>query len=569
MLNTRLEDFGRRYHFAPISIVVAVSLLAAIPMFLFGIPYGMDAAEHLSWYRCFVAQLSTGELYPRWLQGMNGGLGSPDLFVYGPLPYYAAAAFHAFTGPGREVYDLGLSIVAALILAGVAAYFWLRQLAGGTLVPTLGALVYLAVPYFLKTDLYTRCALAEFWAFAWMPLILCFTAVLLERRTLAVGAGLAVCWGLLFTTHLFTAMLFAPLPLFYAAWQARPRQRAASLLAVLAGMLLGFALAAFYLLPALSYQKYISAYKLIETRPDYRFERNFLFSGVAPTPYLKSLSRFTAWTAAVAALFGAAALMAKSVRVRREAWCWGIVAVCSLLLMLPVSGWFWTHLPLLGAIQFPSRLNTLLTVATAALAVAGMESLRQHWRWTEAVLVGLALLLAAGWIPPLIVTLGYQHVQVQQIAPMNLDYLITAWAQWTDPKLVSVRGIPVDPGASKVAPTSGTAVARRWDPRFIEFHTDSPSETWVTVKQFYFPGWTADLGQGRPLPLRPSSPEGLMEVQVPAGAADVSLRMADGMPEIAGAVLSALTAIGLILSLWYWGSRGRKQGDLNPREGNR
>jgi hypothetical protein len=60
-----------------------------------------------------------------------------------------------------------------------------------------------------------------------------------------------------------------------------------------------------------------------------------------------------------------------------------------------------------------------------------------------------------------------------------------------------------------------------------------------------------------------------MEVQVPAGAADVSLRMADGMPEIAGAVLSALTAIGLILSLWYWGSRGRKQGDLNPREGNR
>jgi hypothetical protein len=63
----------------------------------------MDAAEHLSWYRCFVARLGAGELYPRWLLAMNGGLGSPDLFVYRPFPYYAAAVFHVFTGSGREV----------------------------------------------------------------------------------------------------------------------------------------------------------------------------------------------------------------------------------------------------------------------------------------------------------------------------------------------------------------------------------------------------------------------------------------------------------------------------------
>jgi hypothetical protein len=558
MLNPLLGYFQRRYHVAPVSLIIALSLLAAIPVLRFGLPFGMDAAEHLSWYRCFVAQLWAGELYPRWLQGMNGGLGSPDLFVYGPLPYYAAAVFHAFTGPGREVYDLGLSIVAALILAGVAAYFWLRQLAGGTLVPTLGALVYMAVPYVLKTDLYTRVALAEFWAFVWMPLILCFTTILLHRRTPAILAGLAVSWGLLLITHLFSAMLFAPLPLLYTGWQARPHQRAASMVAALSGMLLGFALAGFYLLPALSYQKYISAYKLIETRPDYRFERNFLFSDVAPTPYLTSLSRFTAWTAAVATLFGAASLMAKSDRLRRETLWWAIVAAFSLLLMLPASTWLWTHLPLLSAIQFPSRLNTLLTLATAALAASGMESLRGHWQWRKAALVGFALLLAAGWIRPLIVTMGYQHAQIQQIGSMNLDYLITAWAQWTDPKLLSLRGIPLDASVARVVPQHGTATARRWEPRLIEFHTDSASETWVTVKQFYFPVWTATLAQGRPLPLQPSSPEGLIAVQVPAGAADVRLQLARGVPEFAGALLSGLTVIGLILSLRNWRSMARR-----------
>lgn len=554
MWNGLVVYFRERHSFAPILLIITLSLLATIPVLRYGIPYGYDAVEHVSWYRCFVAQLSAGELYPRWLQGMNGGLGSPDLFVYSPLPYYAAAVFHPFTGPGKEVYDLGLSIVAAVMLAGVAAYFWLRKLATGILVPTLGAVVYIGVPYFLKTDLYTRVALAEFWAFAWMPIILYFTIVLLQRRTAAALVGLSAGWALLLVTHLFTALLFAPIPLLYAGWLARPGRRAASMLTASCGMLLGFGLAAFYLLPALSYQKYISAYKLIETRPDYRFDLNFLFSHVTTplyTTYLASLSRFTAWTVAVAALFGAPAFMSKSDRLRREAWWWAIVGAGSMLLMLPVSIWFWIHLPLLSAIQFPSRLNTLLTLATAALAVVGMESLRGYWQWHKGAFVGLALCLAAGWVQPLVAAMGYQHAQVQRLGSMNVDYLITAWNQWTDPKLLSMRGIPLDDGMPKVVSQHGTAMTKRWEPRLIEFYTDSAVETRVTVKQFYFPIWSATLAQGQHLALRPSSPEGLILVRVPPGPADVRLRLAFGVPEIAGALLSGFTAICLILILRY------------------
>ena len=535
------------YHLPPISIVVALSFLAAVPVFRYGLPFGMDAAEHLSWYRCFVAQLQRGELYPQWLQGMNNGLGSPDLFVYGPFPYYAAAIFHPFMGTGQELYDLGASTILALILGGIAAYFWLGQLAEGRLVPTLAAVVYMAVPYYLKTDLYTRVALAEFWTFAWMPLILYFTAVLLRNRTPSALAGLALAWGLMFVTHLFTAMLFAPLALVYAGWMANSDQRVAALRTAIFGILLGALLSAFYLFPALAYEKYISAYKLIETRPDYQFGRNFLFSNVAPTPYLSGISRYTAWTAVVAALFAASAFMANSGRIMREASWWVLVAAVSFVLMLPVSNWFWAHAPLLGAIQFPSRLNTLLTVATAALAAIGIESVRRHWQWRTAIPVGLALLLTAGWIRPLYFTMGQQHAQLRQLGNMNLDYLITAWAQWTDPRLVSVRGISIDAATPRALSRNGTATAGRWEPRLIEFHADSPSETWVTVQQFYFPLWTATLAQGRPLTLRPSSPEGLMTVQVPAGSTDVRLQLAHGKPELAGAVLSGLTAIGLLL----------------------
>jgi hypothetical protein len=553
MLRARQGDFGLRHHLGPISFLVALTWLAAIPVFRFGIPYGFDAAEHLSWYRCFIAQLGSGELHPQWLQGMNAGLGSPDLFVYGPLPYYAAALFRPFTGPGREMFDLGLSMVLALTLAGVAAYFWLGQLASGRLVPAVGAVVYLAVPYVLKTDFYTRVAVAEFWTFAWMPLILYFTSVLLRARSPGALAGLAACWGLLFTTHLFTAMLFAPVALVYAGWLASPRQRAPMLLTATIGMLLGAALSAFYLFPALSCERYIPAYKLIQTRPNYRFERNFLFSNVVPTPfkpYLRALSRLTAWTIVVAATFAAAAFPAKSGRLFRQTVWWVIVAGGSFLLMLPISGWVWARVPLLAAIQFPSRFNTLLAVATAALAATGMESLRDHWHWRKAVLVGLALLLAAAWVRPLFYAVGDQHGQMQRLGSENLDYLITAWANWTDPKLLSLRGIPMDASAAKVVSPSGTTIVGRWEPRLIEFQTDSASETWVTVKQFYFPLWTAALSEGSPLALRPSTPEGLIEILVPAGAADVTLRLPRSIPEIAGVALSGVTAVGMILLVW-------------------
>src|SRR5262249_34736735 len=160
--------------------------------------------------------------------------------------------------PGHEVYDLGWSIVAAVLLAGTTAYFWLRRLVGGRLVPAAGALVYLGAPYYLKTDLYTRSALAEFWAFAWMPLILCCAAALLARRSRAALAGLGAGWALLFTSHLFTAMILSPLFLLYPVFLARPGERLTSVAIFASAMLLGAALAAVYLFPALAHERFIA-----------------------------------------------------------------------------------------------------------------------------------------------------------------------------------------------------------------------------------------------------------------------------------------------------------------------
>jgi hypothetical protein len=80
--------------------------------------------------------------------------------------------------------------------------------------------------------------------------------------------------------------------------------------------------------------------------------------------------------------------------------------------------------------------------------------------------------------------------------------------------------------------------------------------TWVSVKQFYFPGWTAALSGGRSLAIRPSVPEGLVEIQVPAGQSDVRLTMPHGISEVAGALVSAASFLGLV---WLYVGRGRSR----------
>jgi uncharacterized membrane protein len=543
---------GARNAFSTL-IILAVSVVLCLPTFRRGLPYGMDSSEHLSWYRCFAEQLSSGELYPRWLLGMNAGLGSPDFFVYGPLPYYAAFVFRIFTrGPGRETWELGMSILLAVVFSGVAAYVWLKHLGCTRFAATTAAIIYMSAPYHIKTDLYTRVALAELWAFAWIPLIMYCTARLMRQPSRAVACGLGVSYALLLTTHLFTALMFLPLPFVYVLLMSKPRESLRALRDNLLSLLLGIALSAVYLFPALSWHKYVSAYKLIDTRPDYLYYRNFLFSSDAATsPYLMTTSWLTAWTAAVVAACVLIIILSKKPGIIRETRFWAGVTALSLVLMLPVSGGVWKILPPLQAIQFPSRFNTLVCLALAPVAALAIDSLRGSWDWRKAALAACTLLLIIGWVVPISRSIGYQAGWASQSGTANLDYLITAWAQWTDPKLVTLRGIPPTKGGdAKVVADNASAAIEGWQPRSIQFHITSPAVTWVMVKQFYFPAWAARLTDGGSLEIRPSSPEGLIEIQTPAGDSDIQLRLPYGSAEIAGAIFSLLGVLAAVFLAW-------------------
>ena len=168
-------------------IVLGVALVLVLPMLLTNCPQGHDIRHHLIFSHHFTEQFWQGELYPRWLQKMNAGFGSPTFF-YAPLPFWITALLSApFWIDKVTGYPLILSCSLALLGSGIAAYYWLQAQAPRRLALLL-ALLYMALPYHLLVDLYMRFAFAEFWSFVWLPLIFLFA------RRQAQGAPGAGCW---------------------------------------------------------------------------------------------------------------------------------------------------------------------------------------------------------------------------------------------------------------------------------------------------------------------------------------------------------------------------------------
>lgn len=206
------------------------------------------------WVDQFTEQLRQGVLYPRWLPRAHDGLGSPTFYFYPPLAFYLSALFGL---AGLSTYG---SILAAFgtgfFLSGLAMHAWLS---GWTKRPLIGALVYMAAPYHVL-DFYARGALAEFTAVALIPVV----ALGLRRLAKGERGGLpvtALAYGAMICTHLPLALLTS---LFligpYALFLTRGRIR--KLVRFVPPLMIGIALAAIYLVPALLLEPYRDASKL-------------------------------------------------------------------------------------------------------------------------------------------------------------------------------------------------------------------------------------------------------------------------------------------------------------------
>ena len=168
-------------------LLLGLSLIMFAPYFWLGHIPGDSSKYNVVWLAEFSAELFSGTLYPRWLPNLNAGLGGPDFYFYGPMPFYIGAPFTLIASEKLAVVLLSWLLC---LLSGLAMYGFARRHVGSH-AGTLAALFYMAAPYHLILAIMTRNVIGEQAGFVFMPLTLMFADRLAQSPRATIGLALA------------------------------------------------------------------------------------------------------------------------------------------------------------------------------------------------------------------------------------------------------------------------------------------------------------------------------------------------------------------------------------------
>jgi hypothetical protein len=352
-----------------ILVLVLTALVAGAPLLLGQVLAGHDIVVYLINAQQTAANQREGELFPAWGGGFNAGFGAPTLLVFPPVTSY----LHAIP------LHLGVPVIVGvcfwslvgLLLSGLAMYVWLRS-TGWQAGALPASLVYMVAPYRI-VDIYHRSALAEHWAFIWPPLIL-WAATARRLRPEVRLPLVAFASAALVLSNLPLAMLFG---VGLAVWFICSKSVRGYRLIVVGGAMLGFAIAAFTLVPQALSSSLLSVDRYYGPEADsFRPSANTLFKGgLQSWDFNAQVSLLVVATFSVVLI--SYFLLSSESRSRTGARATLIVALICIIATTKPIGFLWDVLPLFSKIQFPWRVACLLTFAVAFMAA--MLARRRAW----------------------------------------------------------------------------------------------------------------------------------------------------------------------------------------------
>lgn len=509
----------------------------------------IDLRTHYRWSQQFASALAEGTWYPRWMPLANFGLGEASFVIVHPGYYYLIAGLAAC---GLGIWDaMRLAATAATFFLGLGAYWVLRD---GTSVKWAwaGAVALQASPGVLFLFGFHNTLP---WHFS-MPLALLAIGLSVKERTPPLSIPLALTIGSLCMTHLLVAFMVlvcvGVMKIVDFFWGARDR-RAARFLGWSGSVVLGIALAAVYVLLAVTSKSLFS-----NDYPGADLYMNWRNSFILPF--------------VTAAIFG--------VRWMSVQWVLPLVPVTSLL----VTGFVIYRLGDRrdGVWRMTSRLTVVGAVALFlasefAYPLYAAIPFLTHVQWpyrffsVASVASGLALPLA-GFIA--FRGGGSRLVKISVIGCFGLSFALVGmlqmmlWRTGADPHLgaatmtgnVGQRGAEpatIGPHWENYVGAGGldgycarrglgcsTRVqqAHRHDWR-ITAESGSP----VVLPLFAFPAWTLYL-DGVPGATGIDADTGLITVDLPAGTHEISVRWTGFWQERVGLGISA-AALALIIAL--------------------
>jgi hypothetical protein len=554
------------------SLLLAVILIAVLPLAWHGPSCGQDFDFHLESWLDLARSWHEGLLYPYWAGSPNYLAGEPRFVFYPPASRILGAALGC-------VLPWAWTLLAFTLLALLGAGFAFRAMARAWISEdnaALAACLYVVNPY-LMFVIYERGALAELLAAIWIPLL-----ALYGLRQKPAFLPLALTVAAIWLTNAPAAVMGCYLLALLVAIAAI-RERSWRLAArAVAAVPLGLALASFWLVPAAYEQRWVQIGRAIG--PLMRVQDSFLFgyAQLAAVPntagerfeviYHNQVLRAVSWIA-VALL--AATLLAAWLSRRRRNSLWLPLAIAGAAIGALQFRWstlVWRWTPKLAFLQFPWRWMLVLGMVLAALVGLALRPDPPTRRGLA--LRALALLLLAGTMAGLSAAFFWQpcdeddnvQAQLATFAAAGFDGSDEYTLQGVD--IGASEGITTDAGPrapvivfsqpdaggdEEAGPEQKPIPARiqivRWHTEHRTAVVTSPAAAFAVLRLTDYPAWSV-TDNGQPVRHRVLRSDGTMAIPIAAGTNRIDVRWRRPPDEWVGIWLSlgALLIAGAFFS---------------------
>ncbi len=540
-------------------IIIFASFLASKDLFkpgYFPMHDDMQAMRVLQMDKC----VKDGQIPCRWVPDMGYGFGYPQFIYYSPLPYYVMEIFHL---GGFGILDsVKTGFVLSILFSGLTMFLLGREL-WGNLGGVVSAVFYIFIPY-RASDLFVRGAVGEFWAMVFFPLI--FWAILKLAKggnsKYVIFLSLSIA-GLLITHNISTLMLL-PFAFIWTLLVLRAEKNWNALRKIFLGVFGGILLAGFFVIPLVFEKKYAHVETMLMGYFNYLQHfaslRQMLFSthwgfGSSELGPFDDISLSVGPLHWIIALLAVIFLLVKKSKKRLFGLFFILTAFFSLFLAHQRSSFIWRVLPFMSYFQFPWRFLSIAGFAFSAVAGAFFLHSKMNKIFLCLILIFSAIYLNVSFFR----TSDWFNISDEQkfsgtswekqLTISIFDYL-PIFAKMPPIEKAPEQPIVIFGSAEILSYQKGTD----WQKGVIQSNS---AETEVRLPLFYFPGFSVFI-DGKKVPISYNNELGLIDVKIPQGDHELSVKLLKTPDRWAGDLMSLLGVI-LIGALVIYERKSQKR----------
>lgn len=478
----------------------------------------------------------------RWVPDMGQGYGFPLFNYYGVFPYYIGAFLSFLVG---YIWATKMLFFIPLFFGGFFMYFLGKELFG----PKAGLLaaVLFSLAPFRAVDSYVRGAVSESFAIAIVPLVFLFLLKIIKEKSNLNLVLLAITLGVFLLNHNVMTIFFLPIFVLWVIFLAYYYKKL-NLKNLLAGIGLGFAISAFFILPAYFEKDLVQIDNLKSGTNNFRahfatfFQLFFSrFWGYGPSVYgnddlmsfqigwLHTILSFIAGGFSLLVFFHYKFVnnyllkypfFTKSENFYKKS---KIGLLLFFIFMLSVfmihnkSSFFWERIQIIHFAQFPWRFLSVVIFTSSLLG--GLFLTFFNPKIQEKLLTGLVILsvfLNISYFKPE----KYDFGMTDQKKLSSEQFLVQQKAAIGDYLPKTVKEVPGKPSENIAQVLTGDGAIIKNEKKgtnklVLELSAKEP--TVLRINQFYFPNWVVKVNSNRADIEYTDNLEGLMIIKLDKG----------------------------------------------------